>query len=212
MVDRGEEAALSGDEEPRLDLVLEGIWRLLRQGAGDRRHGFHLPSLATVRPNGAPAVRTLALRAVETAGRRLWFHTDVRSRKLGEIPVEPRVALLFYDMAESTQLRADCVGVVHRHGRVADREWSRLKLFERRGYLSEGPPGLPWGHAASGLPPDLERRRPRREESERGRINFAVIECRIQSLDWLYLSDAGHRRAGFRWDETGRLRSNWLLP
>jgi len=206
----GEDPA--SDEEPRLDVVLDGIWRLLNEGLRSRQHGFHCAGVASVRPDGSPSVRTMVLRGVDVARRRLYFHTDVRSRKLGEVPVEPRVSILFYDPPEHTQLRVEAVASVHRGDRLADEHWQAIAPLARRCYLSAGPPGLPWGFATSGLPPEVEERAPTLEESERGRLNFAVLQCEVRRFDWLYLSSIGNRRAGFRWEEGGRLRANWLIP
>ena len=35
------------------------------------------------------------------------------------------------------------------------------------------------------------------EQSEEGYKNFTVIQCKIKSVEWLYLAAKGHRRAKF---------------
>jgi 3-hydroxyisobutyrate dehydrogenase len=47
------------------------------------------------------------------------------------------------------------------------------------------------------------------EQSEVGYKNFTVIQCKIKSIEWLYLAAKGHRRAKF--DLTNNTDS-WLVP
>ena len=47
------------------------------------------------------------------------------------------------------------------------------------------------------------------EQSEEGYKNFTVIQCNIESIEWLYLAAKGHRRA--RFDITND-NQNWLIP
>lgn len=210
----GEVLPLAGGDvdEPHLEQVLEGLWGLLERGAADRRHGFHLPAVATVGADGRPGLRTVVLRAVERQARALRFHTDARSPKLAELRAEPRVALLFYDPAEQTQLRIAARAEVHRDDALAAAAWRATGPFSRRCYLQRAGPGRPLPGPDSALPPDLERRPPTPEESEAGRGNFAAVRCRASEIDWFYLCARGHRRARFAWDASGALEARWLAP
>lgn len=64
----------------------------------------------------------------------------------------------------------------------------------------------------SGLSAELESRDRSAAESETGRLNFAVVVCRIRQIDWLYLTRNGHRRANLTWNREGRLQTSWLVP
>jgi len=46
-------------------------------------------------------------------------------------------------------------------------------------------------------------------EIEVGYKNFTVIQCKIKSIEWLYLAANGHRRARF---ELGNNKEYWLVP
>ena len=48
-------------------------------------------------------------------------------------------------------------------------------------------------------------------ESEKRYKNFAVIKTKINSIEWLFLSAKGHRRAKFIY-ENEVIRKNWLTP
>ncbi|NBR79124.1 MAG: pyridoxamine 5'-phosphate oxidase, partial [Alphaproteobacteria bacterium] len=58
---------------------------MLERGAADRRSAFHTPTVATIGLDGRPRLRTIVLRACDTANRSLRFHTDARSDKINEL-------------------------------------------------------------------------------------------------------------------------------
>lgn len=200
------------DDEPRLTAVLGDCWSMLEEAVANRDHGFRTPMVATSSSDFGPNLRTVVLRDAAREELRLRFHTDARSRKFAELLSDPRIAMVFYDAGENTQIRVQATTRVHHGDTHARALWDEVGLLSRRCYLQSGPPGLPWAWPTSGLPPELERGPPSREESERGFVNFAVVECRVSRMDWLYLSFAGHRRASFAWDEAGQLQASWVVP
>ena len=46
---------------------------------------------------------------------------------------------------------------------------------------------------------------------ECGFENFAVIDCQVESVDWLYLQHSGHLRARYTWQDD-QWQSSWLAP
>ena len=47
------------------------------------------------------------------------------------------------------------------------------------------------------------------EQSEEGYKNFTVIQCKIKSVEWLYLAAKGHRRAKF---DIENKQVSWMVP
>ena len=47
------------------------------------------------------------------------------------------------------------------------------------------------------------------KQSEKGYENFTVIQCKIKSIEWLFLAANGHRRARFELDNN---KAYWLVP
>src|SRR3546814_287893 len=133
-------------------------WHLLRDGAADPQHDFHLAAMATAHAGFGCTLRTVVLRGVDPAARELRFYTDLRSRKIGEMESDPRIALLFHALSEDTQLRVQAEATIHRHDTVADAAWHALTPRGRRDYLVSGPRGLPWAWATSGLAAEFENR------------------------------------------------------
>jgi len=64
--------------------------------------------------------------------------------------------------------------------------------------------------STSGLKPKLDNFEFTKEQSEEGYKNFTVIQCRIRSIEWLYLAAKGHRRAFL--DYNGSEKYTWLVP
>ena len=61
----------------------------------------------------------------------------------------------------------------------------------------------------SDLKPELDNFDYTKEQSEEGYKNFTVIQCKIKSIEWLYLAAKGHRRARFDLENN---KDNWLVP
>ena len=59
------------------------------------------------------------------------------------------------------------------------------------------------------LKPELDNFDYTKEQSEEGYKNFTVIQCKIKSIEWLYLAAKGHRRAKF---DLVNNKEHWLIP
>jgi 3-hydroxyisobutyrate dehydrogenase len=200
------------DDEPDLAAILENVWYLLDKGVRQRKHGFHLPTVATFDPATGPTCRTVVLRGVDRGARRLRFHTDARSAKVAQIQREPRIGLTFYDVSDETQVRVQARAHVHFADASAEAAWEATRPFSRRCYLAENAPGAATEAPTSGLPDWAVDATPTAEQSEAGRENFAIVLCDIVSFDWMFLSHRGHRRARFVWDDSGALHWEWAQP
>ena len=195
-----------------LETLEDHIWALLVRGKADRRHGFHLPVVATGSPSGGVDARTVVLRRVDRSRRMLAFHTDARSPKLQQLTAGASVAWVLYAPKLKQQVRA--------RGRVAalspavvEEAWAQTGLSSRRCYLVSAAPGSPitapeegWVHGLSGANPTAA-------ESEAGRAAFTVVETIIEHIDWLYLQARGHLRASLTWsDAREAFDSTWIVP
>ena len=187
-----------------LDGSLAEAWRLIGRGVADRRSPFHTPTVATTRPDGSPALRTVVLRGAAPPDWTLRFHTDVRSAKFAELEADPRVALHFYDAGRKIQIRVDGRARLLTGDPATSKIWNVMKPHSRACYRAESgpgqafaaPPPAPAGEAATG---------------NQGRENFAVVSVAAARLEWLYLAARGHRRARFE-KEGDRLSCTWLAP
>ena len=198
--------------DARLAEVLQSAWASLGQAAVDRRHGFHVPTFATVGLDGAPCVRSVVLRRVLPEAGEIHCHTDVRSAKVAEIAREPRVAWHFYAPEHKLQLRVAAIAEFHATGARADEGWARSALSSRRCYLAPRAPGAACDAPSPNLPVGILDRRPTEEETLPGRANFGVVVTRAVAIDWLYLASEGHQRARFTRGANGAWSASWLEP
>jgi len=185
-----------------LDEIEASIWTELersvalrpRAAAGEAeatesQHEWRVAVLATV-DDGQADARSLVLREVDAAERRLIFYTDARSPKVRQIAQSPQGTLIFYSRKLGQQLRMQVRLNVETDGLAVSSRWARLQTTAgARDYLSAAAPGRPLDAPLADL-------------GMRG--HFAMIEAMAETVDWLELHPQGHRRAlldatGARW-------------
>lgn len=179
---------------------LDMAWQLWGRGTVDRHSGFHTPVVTSVDADGNPQARTMILRAVDREARTMRFHTDVRSAKMSHWKFKPRVCVLGYDASKKIQLRVNGRVVLHTDDAVAEKAWRSSRPESRAAYGIKNVPG----HVVN-VPSAAP------QSNDEGRENFAVVMIEVDSLEWVYLSAEGNRRAVFSWAH-GVLKSNWLQP
>lgn len=192
--------------------VFTDLWLELGRGSVDRRHGFHVPVIATLGAHGAPEARTVVLRRVLADAAEIHCHTDIRSGKVAEIRAEPRVSWHFYDAHRKVQLRIAALAEIVADGPRADEAWSRSAPTSRRCYLAPARPGSECDAPSPNLPEAVRGRRPSDEETLPGRANFALVVTRATSIDWLFLESDGHQRARFTRGASDAWHGTWVEP
>lgn len=183
-----------------LQPLFENIWQDLARSVGDRTHPFRLPAVATVNEKGDPSIRTVVLREVDLARRRLVFYTDARSSKVEEIRRHPCIAWHFWDPGRQIQLRIATSATLRQGDDPGAYErWKSCPLASRLAYLK---------HQSSGSEinsPEEDQLAPASslEETEEGRTNFVVVESQLEQLDYYEILPDLHRRAKWRMGESG---------
>ena len=191
--------------------ILELIWDALHKGATDRRHPFHLPTLATRGASDFPEARIVVLRRAERDARQLVCHTDARSGKVREIAADSRVTWLFYDPEMRHQFRVRAHAEVVEEGPLFEDAWKRSDVSARRCYLAPRAPSSVSDVPTANLPDSHVDRNPNQEESEAGKVNFSVVRSEIISIERLHLASDGHRRVRFDFVE-GAWQGVWIEP
>ena len=193
-----------------LDKTYLKIWNLLEMGLAKRDASFHLPVFI----NGSQNIidgRIVVLRGISEIERKIWFHSDIRSKKVKIIKSNSQASLLFYDKSEKIQLRVSGVAKINYKNEVAEKSWKKTAHMSRQCYLGEFSPGSNASKPTSGLSQMIDDSKYSIEESEIGFKNFCVVETHIKSIEWLYLAAKGHRRAYFNLDKK-EIEKKWLIP
>jgi pyridoxamine 5'-phosphate oxidase len=168
-----------------LAAIEAALWRELRATVQDPAHPWRTPVLATTDGELGDA-RTVVLRAVDVAQRRLTFFTDARAAKVAQLSANPLGTLVHWSPALNWQLRLRVRLEAQADGLAVSSHWARLKLSPAaHDYLSALAPGSKLDNAIGA----------------RGeRAHFALIVAEVLAVDWLELHAEGHRRARFAAD------------
>jgi hypothetical protein len=160
-----------------------------------------------------PQLRIMILRDVSRDARTLRFHTDSRSTKAEQLRQNPATSVLIYDPAAKVQIRMSGKTHFTATGDLADMAWSASTPFARRCYMAEASPGTPLAEPSSGLPDWIAGKQPEENQLADYRANFAALLVEVDTIEWLYLANAGHRRARWQWDAVqNSWAGRWLIP
>jgi pyridoxamine 5'-phosphate oxidase len=179
----------------RLDSLHAAAWQRLIRGAKDRRAPARHPTLATVTPDGHPALRTVVLRAAHQESGVLEIHTDLNSAKIADLRTNPIAALHIWDARAHLQLRLHAEATLHSGPEVAE-IWARVPVPSRNGYGTQPAPGQP-------IPEALAYRK------HPDQAAFAVLHLHLTTMDILHLGPE-HRRA--RFTRARDWAGEWLAP
>ena len=189
--------------QPTLETVRADIIASLEQAASDRRSAMHAPVVSTADGD----LRIMVLRGFDSERWTLRFHTDRRAPKVAVFEHDESAGVLFYDREKQLQIRIAGRARIEVDSALADRAWRDSDAYARRCYLGH-PPGRPVDAPTSGLPVNVEGKRPSEVELAPARANFAVLLVEVETADWYHLAHGGHRRAMVRPDGSGQ----WLTP
>ena len=193
-----------------LEKIYLKIWDLLDNGLANRDSPFHIPVFICGDQNKFDG-RIVVLRGIDKKEKKIWFHSDIRSKKIKNLRSNSQASLLFYDKSEKIQLRIFGKTIINYKNDITKKAWKKTAHMSRQCYLGEISPGTDASFATSGLTKDVDNLKYTLEESDIGYKNFCVIETFIETIEWLYLAAKGHRRAFFNLNKK-QLKKKWLIP
>ena len=188
--------------------IKKKVWSLLDDAVKDRSSPFRIPVFACGNQNDIDG-RIVVLRKSDQTNNLVQFHSDIRSDKIEKLKKNSKAAMLFYDKEEKIQVRLKVECVINHSNEITKESWTKTGHISRKCYLVENGPGTESPSPTSGLNPELDNFEFTMEQSEEGYKNFTVIQCNIESIEWLYLAAKGHRRARF---DISNNKQNWLVP
>ena len=153
--------------------------------------------------------RIVVLRKADRDDKIVQFHSDIRSDKIKKLKKNTNASILFYDKEEKIQIRLKVGCIVNYSNEVTKESWSKTQHISRKCYLVNSSPGSESSTPTSGLKAELDNFEFTKEKSEEGYKNFTVVQCKIKTMEWLYLAAKGHRRAIFDLENN---KENWLTP
>ena len=188
--------------------IKKKIWLMLNDAVTNRGSQFRIPTFICGDQSDFDG-RIVVLRKSNQKDNIIQFHSDIRSDKIEKLKRNPKAAMLFYDKEEKIQVRLKVECLVNHNNEITKESWSKTQHISRKCYLVDNGPGSESKIPTSGLKPELDNFEFTMEQSEEGYKNFTVIQCKIKSIEWLYLAAKGHRRARF---DLEKKKDTWLVP
>ena len=188
--------------------IKKKIWSMLNNAVKDRSSQFRIPVFSCGNNDNIES-RIVVLRKSDENNNIVQFHSDIRSDKINILKKNSKASFLFYDKELKIQVRLKVEAIINHNNDVAKQSWDKTQHISRKCYLVDNGPGTISDEPTSGLKPELDNFDYTKEQSEEGYKNFAVIQCKIKTIEWLYLAAKGHRRARFDLENN---KNNWLVP
>ena len=188
--------------------IKKKVWSMLDDAVTNRSSQFRIPTFICGHNNDVDG-RIVVLRKADQQNNLVQFHSDIRSDKIELLKNNSNAALLFYDKDEKIQVRLKVNCIINHKNDITKNSWEKTQHISRKCYLVDNGPGTESDIPTSGLKPELDNFDYTKEQSEEGYKNFTVIQCKIKSIEWLYLAAKGHRRAKFDLESN---KDTWLVP
>jgi len=189
--------------------IQKKIWSTLGDAVVNRNSPFRIPVFICGDQNDFDG-RIVVLRKSDQDNKLLQYHSDIRSDKIKKLKKNKNAAMLFYSKEEKIQLRIKVECLINHDNDITKESWLKTQHISRKCYLVDSDPGTESTSPTSGLKPELDNFEFTKEQSEEGYKNFTVIQCKIKSIEWLYLAAKGHRRALLNY--IGGEKNTWLVP
>ena len=187
-----------------LELTLLEAENLISDGVENTKSMFHTPVLSSF-VEKTISTRTVVLREFDSKNRTLRFHTDSRSGKIEELKENSISSVHGYDPDLKVQIRLKGKTSLHIDNEISKKAWAESREMSKMCYSVKDSPG---NKISSPEPFDLIKEE---IDIELGYNNFAVLHFSYDSLEFLFLKGAGHRRSLFDWS-SDQLESSWLIP
>ena len=184
------------------------IWSMLDNAIKDRSSQFRIPVFICGSQDDFDG-RIVVLRKSDQSNDLIQYHSDIRSNKIAKLKNNKNASMLFYDKDEKIQVRLKIECTVNHDNEITKESWLKTGHMSRKCYLVDNGPGTETLSPTSGLKPELDNFEFTMEQSEAGYKNFTVIQCKVKSIEWLYLAAKGHRRARFDLENN---KEHWLIP
>ena len=191
-----------------LSEIKNKIWLMLNDSITNRGSQFRIPVFICGDQNNFDG-RIVVLRKADQANNFIQYHSDIRSDKIEKLKKNKNASMLFYDKEEKIQVRLKVECTINHDNKITKESWLKTAHISRKCYLVDNGPGTKSDNPTSGLKPELDNFEFSMEQSEEGYKNFTVIQCKIKSIEWLYLAAKGHRRARFDLETNKNI---WLVP
>ena len=183
------------NEFDNLKVMHEYAWGLITRGTVDKKSPALHPTFGTVGLKGMPELRTVVLRQANQIAATLEVHTDLKSKKVEELRLSPKVGLHIWFPKNKLQIRLKAISEI-KTGETLRKKWDKVPYNSRISYGTRPAPGTSISTSFSyEKPADFER--------------FCVIKIKIEEIELTHLGTR-HTRALFT--RESKWSGTWLAP
>jgi hypothetical protein len=170
-------------------------WRLIIRGIVDKKSPARHPTFGTNGLLGMPELRTVVLRHADQKAANLEVHTDVESKKVEELKLNPNVGIHIWFPTNKLQVRIKAISEIKTGSGVTE-QWEKVPTGSRVSYGTLPTPGTiiqtPFAYEK---PAEFER--------------FCVIKINIEEIDLIHL---GTRHTRALYEKKNKWCGSWLAP
>ena len=183
------------NEFDNLKVMHEYAWGLIIRGTVDKKSPAFHPTFGTVGLKGIPELRTVVLRQANQIAATLEVHTDLKSKKVEELRLSPKVGLHIWFPKNKLQVRIKAISEI-KIGNEVKEQWEKTPNISRISYGTLPTPGtIIQSPFAYEKPANFER--------------FCIITVNIEEMDLTHLG-VRHTRALFT--KKTNWSGSWLAP
>ena len=188
--------------------IVKNSWESLENGSSQPGHPFRNMVIST-QGDGNIGMATVVLRRVSADDSLLIFYTDVRSNKVFNLQNNNSISMLLYNDIDKLQLILKGNTTLYNQDDVTAGHWAALTNQGKRSYMANAAPSSRINNPADGL--DYINDDTWNDALTTGYKNFAVIKVTVNLMEYLKLSQTGHRRASFNLIKNN-WEGSWLVP
>ena len=120
-----------GEGSPVLADLESICWQMLYDAATNRKNAMHQAVIATA-VDGVAHLRTVVLRRVDAGSKKIYLHTDLRSKKMVDLIKTGHLSWLVYDQSQRTQIRLSGKVIIHHMDHLCKEHWDKTGHHSRR--------------------------------------------------------------------------------
>ena len=186
--------------------IIKSEWENINLGIQKAKHDYHSFVFSTISKN-SPDSRTVILRDFDEHKPAIWFHSDIRSKKILYLEENENVSALFYDKSRKVQLRINGIADIEDDIEHNKKIWDSMRPESKLCYMGPYAPSQKINqfepNTLKKSAHDLDK-----EDEHLGLSRFCRIRIKIKKLDWLQLDYKGHQRLEFKFGK--KIKTQWI--
>ena len=186
--------------------IIKSEWKNIHLGIQKAKHDYHSFVFSTISKN-SPESRTVILRDFDEHKPAIWFHSDIRSKKILHLEENENVSALFYDKSRKVQLRINGIADIEEDIEHNKKIWDSMRPESKLCYMGPYAPS----QKISQFEPNILKKSAHdldQEDEHLGLSRFCRIRIKIKKLDWLKLDYKGHQRLEFKFGK--KIKTQWI--